>query len=97
MTGTPGRYELGGTPEVSTQQLDNKPDNKPDLVIDQISKLTEGLTDFRTAVQKGFLELKVITSHQDATAERQAVTIERPSLTLERLALMLERVLAKEG
>jgi hypothetical protein len=93
MTGTPGRYELGGTPEVSTQQLDNK----LDLVIDQISKLTEGLTDFRTAMQKGFLELKVITSHQDATAERQAVTIERPSLTLERLALMIERVLAKEG
>jgi hypothetical protein len=93
MTGTPRRYELGGTPDVSTQQLDNK----PDLVIDQISKLTEGLTDFRTAVQNGFLELKVITSHQDATAERQAVTIERPSLTLERLALMLERVLAKEG
>ncbi len=93
MTGTPGRYELDGTPEVSTQQLDNE----LDLVIDQISKLTEGLTDFRTAVQKGFLELKVITSHQDATAERQAVTIERPSLTLERLALMLERVLAKEG
>jgi hypothetical protein len=90
MTGTPRRYELGGTPEVSTQQLDNKPDNKPDLLIDKIGKLTEGLTNFRTAVQEGFLELKVITSRQAATAEGQ-------SLAIERLALMLERVLAKEG
>jgi hypothetical protein len=86
MTETPGRYDLGSTPEVSIQQLDNK----LDLLIDKIGKLTEGLTNFRTAVQEGFLELKVITSRQAATAEGQ-------SLAIERLALMLERVLAKEG
>jgi hypothetical protein len=86
MTETPGRYDLGGTPKVSIQQLDNK----LDLLIDKIGKLTEGLTNFRTAVQEGFLELKVITSRQAATAEGQ-------SLAIERLALMLERVLAKEG
>ncbi len=86
MTETLGRYDLGGTPEVSIQQLDNK----LDLLINKIGKLTEGLTNFRTAVQEGFLELKVITSRQAATAEGQ-------SLAIERLALMLERVLAKEG
>jgi hypothetical protein len=86
MTETPGRYDLGSTPEVSIQQLDNK----LDLLINKIGKLTEGLTNFRTAVQEGFLELKVITSRQAATAEGQ-------SLAIERLALMLERVLAKEG
>jgi hypothetical protein len=93
VTETPGRYDVGGTPSVSIQQLDSK----LDLLIDQIGKLTPELSDFCTVMQYGFSFLKVITSRQAATAERLALTIERQSLAIERLALMLERVQAKEG
>lgn len=72
-------------------------DNKLDLLIDQIGRLTEGLTEFRSTMQEGFAELKAITDRQAATAERQALTIERQSLAIERLALMLERTMEREG
>ncbi len=53
MTETPGRYDIGDTPEPSIQGLGNK----LDILSDQIGRLTEGLTALRLISKKQQLEV----------------------------------------
>ncbi len=85
---------MSATPEhPSIQQLDTK----LDLLIEQIARLTEGLTEFRVTMQEGFTNLDARLDRIADVAERQSLTIERQSLAIERLALILERQIGGEA
>jgi archaellum component FlaC len=91
VTETPGRYNVGGTPDPSIQRLDNK----LDILSDQIGRLTEAVTGLGLASseQRQSLELLAQVTRQqsdrlnliDGRLDRLTVITERQGERLDQL------------
>jgi methyl-accepting chemotaxis protein len=79
---------------------------KLDVLVDQVGRLTEGLTEFRAdmAEIKGLVREQLTVSQSQTenikrlaeTTERQMIVSERLAATVERQAQMLETLMARQ-
>ncbi|MGJ3246911.1 MAG: hypothetical protein ACFE0I_12655 [Elainellaceae cyanobacterium] len=69
-----------------TQLPNNRIDAKLDILIDQVGRLTEGLTEIKRLVQR-----------QAETSERQAETSERQAETADRLVRIVEMLIQRQN
>ncbi|NEP10210.1 MAG: hypothetical protein F6K14_08320 [Symploca sp. SIO2C1] len=74
------------TPNIETP---SEPD-RLDLLIEQVGRFTEGLTEFRVVMTESMTEFRTSLAALDQRLDRIAVTTERQAASIDRLAITAE-------
>jgi len=74
------------TPNIETP---SEPD-RLDLLIEQVGRLTEGLTEFRVVMTESMTEFRTSLTALDQRLDRIAVTTERQAISIDRLTATAE-------